>query len=36
MAGFLGLQIDCSQEVKVILTQTGLIDRILQVMDMND
>ena len=36
MAGFLGLHIDRSKEVKVVLPQTGLIDRILSVMDMQD
>ena len=36
MAGFLSLQIDRSNKGTVILTQTGLINRILAVMEMQD
>ena len=36
MADFLGLNIDRSQLIKIILTQTGLIDRILQVTNMQN
>ena len=36
MAGFLEIQIDQDTQGKVILTQTGLTDRILSVTDMKD
>ena len=36
MAGFLGLKIDRTKEGQVLLSQTGLIDGILIVMDMTD
>ena len=36
MAGYLGLKIYRSMEGKVILSQTGLIERILYVMNMTD
>ena len=36
MAGFLGLQIDRTTKGTVVLTQTGLIDRILVLMELED
>ena len=36
MAGFLGINIDRGIEGKVILTQTGLIDRILSVTNIKE
>ena len=36
MDGFLGLKIDISMEGKVVLSQTGLIERTLSIMNMID
>ena len=36
MAGFLGINMDQGTQVKVIITQIGLIDRILSVTGMED
>jgi len=36
MAGFLGLQIDRTTKVTVVLTQTGLIDIIIILMELED
>ena len=36
MAGFLGLKLESTKEGQMVLSQTGLIDRILSVMYMTE